>query len=96
MYDKATIVRYDAIITGRTGTLSGSPPAADPATVLYDYAVVTPGVRLSRTGVLPIRRISVGAHVVPAEPPDPCEVVIVNQTEYLYVREGIAFQEACP
>lgn len=91
----SSIRHYRAIITGRHGTVTGTPPSGDPTQITYDFMVTDPGVNWKETNVTPTRRISFGAKVIPAERLDPCEVVVVNDKYYLHVHEGIKFREAC-
>jgi hypothetical protein len=87
-----TYKRHNGIITKRTGPIEG-----DPLTITYDAMVVDGPMKgkLKVTNHLPKRRVSKGAMVISADPGDPCEFVVVGDKVFLYVHEGIPFQEAC-
>lgn len=88
---------YQCIVTARQGTVTGNPPRGDPAQITYSFAAVEPGVAMARAGVLPTRRISAGAFVIPAEVGDPCLAVLYqNDLRLFMLTEGIPFKEACP
>jgi hypothetical protein len=91
---------YWGTILARQGTVSGSPAEGDPAQITYDAAADDlPDGR--KVGVVlrnhsPRRRVSKNAHVLVAEPGDPCIIQNRNGQWFLYVFEGVPFTEACP
>lgn len=89
------------LITRVYGTLSGTPPAANPDDIKYDVRgyvdlISMQQVSVSLTDFAPTRRISVGAHVIPAQVDDPCWIIVSGGQTRLYVHEGVPFEEACP
>jgi hypothetical protein len=86
--------------TARSIEPSGSPPRVDPALERYD-AVPSPQYagqyKIKLTNHLPIRRISAGAGIIPAEVGDTCIISFANGKIILWaITEGIPFREACP
>jgi len=98
----ATYQLIPGIITKQNGALSGTPPAGDPATITYDAQgfidlITMRPVSVSVQAYLPTRRVSQGAHVIPAQAGDPCWFTVVNNgVLHLFVNEGIPHIEACP
>lgn len=86
-------------ITKRYVTLDAD-GTADPLVTRYDVAQAPrtrPQISLKLPNHLPIRRISKGARIIPAEEGDPC---IISRRGSLFVvwafTEGIPFTEGCP
>lgn len=88
-------------ITRRSVEPSANPatPGVDPLQERYD-AIPSPqyasDYKIKFTNMLPQRRISVGARVMPAEVGDPCIMSKRGGVFILMVFEGVAFVEACP
>lgn len=86
-------------ITKRYTTLAGD-GTSDPLLTRYDVVPAPrtrPQMSLKLPNHLPIRRISKGARIIPAEEGDPC---IISRRANLFVvwafTEGVPFVEACP
>jgi hypothetical protein len=88
-----TFHKYDALIDRVDKPPPGHPDEGKPDMVLYSgFVCNTPDA--ARFGpIKPKRRVSKSARIIPAEVGDPCELKIVNGKTFLYVDEGIAFQE---
>ena len=90
-----------AIILAQNGAVTGTPPEGDPAVITYDAQgfidlISMQPVSEKVTNYTPTRRISKGARVLVAHAGDPCIITIMNGVRFLWVNEGIPFEEACP
>lgn len=93
---------YDGIITARTVEpvafpTSSDPVSVDPTAEKYNAIAVNTDDVLTLTQHLPIRRISKGCRIIPAEVGDPCTITLNGKDVFLFAyTEGIPFKEACP
>lgn len=92
---------YWGTITRRYVEPSGTPPRVDPAVCKYDAqadeATTDGRVSLTLTNHLPLRRISSGVGIIPAEVEDPCVISVRGDKVFLFAfTEGVPFAEACP
>jgi hypothetical protein len=93
---------YWGTITARSVEPTGTPPSVDPLLCRYtaradEQATSDDGrVSLVLTNHLPIRRISSGANIIPAEVGDPCLIQVRGSKVFLWaITEGVPFAEAC-
>lgn len=92
---------YTGIIRARSVEPTNFPTPNDPLSVdplqeKYDAVAVNTHDVVVLTGHLPIRRISKGARIVPAEIGDPCTITFNGKDYFLFpYTEGIPFREAC-
>ena len=88
---------WDAIVFKRYVEPSGPTQSVDPLLERYDLVAVNTDDNVQLTNHLPIRRISRGAKIIPAQVGDPAKIVF-NGTDYFafMLTEGIPFREGCP
>lgn len=91
-----TYERYDCVITAVQKPAPGSDDEGKPDLISYTGEAVNTQSIARFVNVKPLRRISVGARIVPAEVGDPCQVVYVRGKMFLEVLEGILFHECEP
>ncbi len=88
---------WDGIVTKRYTEPSGTPPSVDPATERYDIIAVNTMDNVQLPNHLPLRRISQGARIIPAEVGDPCKITFNGTDHFAFMlTESIPFLEACP
>lgn len=91
--------RYDALITDRKIRGVSAPTgfrSEVPTDVVYSAVAVDTLDSVAVIDVAPFQRSAVGPRVVTAERDTPCEIVVRRgQSPKLFVREPIAFREAC-
>lgn len=75
---------------------SSDPLSVDPLTERYDLVAVNTPDAVTLANHLPLRRISKGCRIIPAEVGDPCKITFNGDDYFAFMlTEAVPFKEAC-